>query len=248
MILELKNVVAGYGNRPILEDVNLTIKSGDFIGVVGPNGGGKTTLIKTVLGLVTPMAGTIKYGYDITPSDHSHRIGYLPQINNIDKTFPISAIDVVLTGLVSRANIRGVVTKRDRVRATELMEDMDISNIINSPIGELSGGQMQRVFLCRSLINDPKLLILDEPTTYIDNNFSTVLYDKLKELNRSITIILVSHDLGTITSHVKSIICVNRSVHYHDSNIVNEKILKSYNCPIQLISHGNIPHTVLKNH
>jgi zinc transport system ATP-binding protein len=125
---------------------------------------------------------------------------------------------------------------------------MGISHIRNKAIGELSGGQMQRTFLCRALMNQPELLVLDEPSTYVDNNFEGELYLKLKELNEQMAILLISHDVGTISFFVKTIACVNRSLHHHPSNIITEEQLASYNCPLQIITHGNIPHTVLKLH
>jgi zinc transport system ATP-binding protein len=134
-------------------------------------------------------------------------------------------------------------------RKTEnILSEMGISSIRDKAIGDLSGGQMQRVFLCRALLSNPKILILDEPDTFVDNRFEAELYRKLIQLNKEMAIILVSHDVGTISSHVKTIACVNGILHYHPSNIITQKQLDSYNCPIQIISHGDIPHTILKHH
>jgi zinc transport system ATP-binding protein len=135
-----------------------------------------------------------------------------------------------------------------RQKVEELLSEMGISNIRNKAIGELSGGQMQRVFLCRALLSDPKILILDEPDTFVDNRFEGELYEKLRFLNQEVAIILVSHDLGTISSYVKTIACVNGNLHYHQSNSITQDQLDGYNCPIQIITHGEIPHTVLKHH
>ena len=133
-------------------------------------------------------------------------------------------------------------------KVEKLLEETGISSIGHKSIGELSGGQMQRVFLCRALISDPKVLILDEPDTFVDNRFEGELYERLSHLNNSMAIILVSHDLGTISTYVKTIACVNNQLHYHPSNNITAEQLDSYNCPIQVISHGEIPHTVLKHH
>jgi zinc transport system ATP-binding protein len=139
-------------------------------------------------------------------------------------------------------------SRRDKELASQMMDKMGIANLKDKTIGELSGGQMQRVFLCRAIISSPKLLILDEPNTFVDNKFEGELYEHLRELNKTMAIILVSHDIGTITTYVKTIACVNREFHYHRSNVITQKQLSAYNCPIQLITHGDMPHTVLKKH
>lgn len=242
-LLELKDLSAGYDKNIVLENVSFEVHSGDFIGIIGPNGGGKTTLIKTILGLIKPASGEMNMFISKT------NIGYLPQVNQIDKRFPISVIDVVRSGKANSALFSSFhKNTAEKEKAEALLAEMGISHIRNKAIGELSGGQMQRVFLCRALMNQPELLILDEPSTYVDNNFEGELYLKLKELNEQMAILLISHDVGTISFFVKTIACVNRTVHHHPSNIISEEQLASYNCPLQIITHGNIPHTVLKQH
>jgi len=242
-LLEIKNLSAGYDNNIVLENISMEVFSGDFIGVIGPNGGGKTTLIKTILGLIKPVSGEMNLFISKT------NIGYLPQVNQIDKRFPITVIDVVRSGKANTALFSSFrKNTEEKEKAESLLAEMGIAYIRNKPIGELSGGQMQRVFLCRALMNKPELLVLDEPSTYVDNNFEGELYLKLKELNEQMAIILISHDVGTISFFVKTIACVNRSLHHHPSNIITEEQLTSYNCPLQIITHGNIPHTVLKLH
>ncbi len=173
-------------------------------------------------------------------------IGYLPQVKHIDRKFPITVFDVVLSGSIMENRRKEKAEAKARVEA--LLNEMGIANIRNKAIGELSGGQMQRVFLCRALLSNPKLLILDEPDTFVDNRFEGELYEKLRLLNEEIAIVLVSHDVGTISSYVKTIACVNNNLHYHPSNRITQEQLHGYNCPIQVISHGEIPHTVLKHH
>lgn len=246
-LVEIRNLSAGYGQNIVLKDVNLSIQQYDFVGVIGPNGGGKTTLLKALLGLIPPMSGEIVYDESMTEGN-THRIGYLPQINNIDRKFPVTVFDVVRSGLMSRNRLIGRYSREENERANSLMAEMGISGISKKAIGELSGGQIQRALLCRALVNNPKLLILDEPNTYVDNRFERELYEKLKVLNEKLAILLVSHDLGTISTYVKSYACVNGSLHYHSGNKVTPELLKSYECPIQIISHGEIPHTVLYNH
>jgi len=246
-LVEIRNLSAGYGQNIVLREVNLSIQPFDFVGVIGPNGGGKTTLLKALLGLLSPISGEINFSEAMTEGN-SHRIGYLPQINNIDRKFPVTVFDVVRSGLMSRKRLTGRYNSEDNDRANDLMSEMGISGIRMKAIGELSGGQIQRALLCRALVNSPKLLILDEPNTYVDNRFERELYEKLKVLNEKLAILLVSHDLGTISTYVKSYACVNGSLHYHSGNKVTPELLKSYECPIQIISHGEIPHTVLYNH
>lgn len=245
-IAELNSVNAGYNGDLVLRDVNFEVYSNDFIGIIGPNGGGKTTLVKVILGLIKPSKGKVNYYFDIHDSEHA--IGYLPQANIIDRKFPISVWDVVLSGFLNRERIIGRNSKQEKQIAEELMDKTGILALKKKPIGELSGGQMQRVFLCRSIVSSPKLLILDEPNTYVDNKFESELYELLLELNKSMAILIVSHDVGMISTYIKTIACVNNEVHYHRSNIISEEQLKSYNCPIQLITHGEIPHTVLGPH
>jgi len=242
-LLEIQNLTVSYGEEPVLEAISLSIKRGDFLGVIGPNGGGKTTLIKAILGLAKPDKGNITFHIPNT------RIGYLPQINQIDKRFPITVIDVVRSGKTDHKSFSMFRQNKPEVKFAEsLLNEMGVYHLRDKAIGELSGGQMQRVFLCRSLMSQPELLILDEPDTFVDNQFESELYDKLRELNERMSIILVSHDVGTISYYVKTIACVNRSLHYHPSNIISSEQLASYNCPLQIITHGEIPHTVLSIH
>jgi zinc transport system ATP-binding protein len=246
-LIDIRNITVGYDENIILADVSLTIHDSDFIGVIGPNGGGKTTLLKAILGLLTPIRGEVVF-HDCMTQGNQHRIGYLPQINNIDRKFPISVSEVVKSGLMSRKRIIKAYAKKDLEFASQLMEQMGIYGIRNKAIGELSGGQIQRALLCRALVNQPKLLVLDEPNTYVDNRFEKELYEKLKRLNENIAILLVSHDLGTISTYVKTIACVNHSLHYHPGNKITPELMEAYECPIQIITHGRIPHTVLKQH
>ncbi len=246
-LIDIRNITVGYDENIILSDVSLTILDSDFIGVIGPNGGGKTTLLKAILGLLTPIRGEVVFHSSMTEGNH-HRIGYLPQINNIDRKFPISVSEVVKSGLMSKKKIIKQYDKKELEFAGQLMEQMGIYHIRNKAIGELSGGQIQRALLCRALVNQPKLLVLDEPNTYVDNRFEKELYEKLRKLNENIAILLVSHDLGTISTYVKSIACVNHSLHYHPGNKITPELMEAYECPIQIITHGKIPHTVLHQH
>ncbi len=245
-LISLRNVGVSYDGRIALEGVNLDIEAGDFIGVIGPNGGGKTTLVKAILGLV-PHTGKIEISQELY-HNNQQLIGYLPQQSAFDRSFPISVLEVVVSGLQVQKRLFSRYTRADYDKAHELLRLAGVDNLAKKPIGEISGGQMQRALLCRAIISDPKLLILDEPTSFVDNKFENELYMLLHKLNDSMAIVMVSHDIGTITSVVKEIVCVNRHVHRHHSNTITEEQLQNYDCPIQIISHGAIPHTVLEHH
>jgi len=254
-ILELQHITAGYKDQIVLEDVNFTITETEFVGVIGANGSGKTTLLRLILGLNRPMKGTIRFFFDEKEEMGSSKdraiskfIGYLPQVAMFDRKFPITVFDVVLSGLTGKRGLFKHFSRSDRQKAEEMIVQMKIDHLKHKIIGELSGGQMQRVFLARALINSPKLLLLDEPNTFVDKGFEKSFFDILKELNKEIAIILVSHDIGMISSYVKTIACVNRSLYHHDSNKVSPAVLENYNCPIDLITHGELPHRVLKSH
>lgn len=245
-LIKIDHLTVSYGPVVALNDACMSINENDFIGVIGPNGGGKTTLLKSILGLVEPTSGKIQFSKELKGKG-SH-IGYLPQVNKFDNKFPISVVEVVMSGNMAHHNWFKMSTYSLKQKAHEVLNDLGIENLAMKAIGELSGGQMQKVFLGRALISDPKLLILDEPNTYVDSRFESELYDKLLELNKRMAILLVSHDVGTISAHVKSIACVSRELHYHPSNIISQEQLASYNCPIQMITHGEVPHTVLGTH
>lgn len=243
-LIKIENLTVGYDKIPALQKVNLEIFDNDFLGVIGPNGGGKTTLLKAILGLLKPFSGKIIFRSDM--AGKRKPIGYLPQVKHIDKKFPITVFDVVKSGEIMHMGGNAEIPIKEKV--TNLLKEMGIYDIRDKAIGQLSGGQMQRVFLCRALLSDPKLLILDEPDTFVDNRFEGELYEKLHLLNQKMAIILVSHDIGTISTYVKTIACINRDLHYHPSNKITQDQLDGYNCPIQIISHGEIPHTILKTH
>lgn len=225
-IVSIKNVTVKYDSYTALESANLEILEDDFIGIIGPNGGGKTTLIKSIIGAVS-------YSGEVTLSptlfkDGKRLIGYLPQQTTFDKQFPISVIEVVLSGLQSQKGFSTRYSQKDKEKALQLLDSMGIITIANKQIGEISGGQMQRVLLCRAIISEPKLLILDEPTNFVDKRFESELYDILKELNKKMAIVMVSHDVHNISSAVKSIVCVNRTIHKHNTNTLSSKDLDDY--------------------
>jgi len=242
-LIEIKNLSVRYDDYIALKNVNLSINEFDFLGVIGPNGGGKSTLVKAIMKIIKPSEGEILYHVPFS------KVGYLPQINQIDHKFPIKVIDVVRSGRADILTRNPFKKNKEEIRqAEELLEDMGIVDLKDKSIGGLSGGQLQRVFLCRSLIKNPSLLVLDEPDAFVDNRFESLLYEQLKKLNKKMAILLISHDIGTIAFYVKNIACVNVNVFYHQGNKISQEQLDDYDCPLKLISHGNIPHTVLKYH
>lgn len=249
-LIEIKNLAVGYDNKPnVLNDVSLTIYEDDFLGIIGPNGGGKTTLLKTILGLIKQQSGSITF-YDKGQKLPSLNIGYLPQINQIDKKFPISISEVILSGLTMRKQLFRRHSTEDKQKVKMVAERLGIGHLLSRAIGELSGGQLQRVLLGRAIIDNPKLIILDEPSTYVDKLFETNFYKLLGDINKDIAIMLVSHDVGTIISMVKNIACVNQGLHYHSgTNISQEWLVNAYDsCPIEILGHGSLPHRVLMEH
>jgi zinc transport system ATP-binding protein len=244
-LLEMKLLSAGYDGNTILQDVNFRVNENDFIGVIGPNGGGKTTLLKVILGLIKPLKGKLIFNNDLI---NENSIGYLPQISTGDVNFPVTVTDVILSGMMIRKKIISRMSPEDKGRAKTIIDDLGLTGLGNAPLNELSGGQLQRVFLGRAIIGNPKLLLLDEPGNFVDFTFENDFYEKLKQLNNRMAILMVSHDLGIISSHVKSYACVNKNLHYHPSSEITNEQLLAYGCPIQLITHGEVPHTVLKTH
>lgn len=249
-ILEIKNLSVGYNNNPnVLKNVNLDVFQDDFLGIIGPNGGGKTTLLKTLLGLIKPISGEVLFYKDNIRTTRLN-IGYLPQINQIDKKFPISVYDVILSGLTMDKKFFTSYTAQQKEQGIVIAQKMGLQDFLHKAIGELSGGQLQRTLLGRAIVDKPSLLILDEPNSYVDKRFETNFYKLLEEINKETAIILVSHDVGTVVSMVKNIACVNEGLHYHSgANITTDWLEQIYSsCPIEMVGHGEFPHRVLEKH
>lgn len=247
-LVEIEGLYAGYNGDTVLRDINLTVEPGDFIGLIGPNGGGKTTLLKVILGLMTPKRGTVRV-LGKPPQQGRQYIGYVPQFSVFDSDFPISVHDVVRMGRLGPNRLFSPYNKEDDAIVEERLAWVDISELKDRAISELSGGQRQRVYIARALASNPKLLLLDEPTISVDMEARTHIYDLLHEINQhGVTILLVSHDLNVISSYVKTIGCLNRTFHYHSEKQVTPEMLQAvYDCPVDLIAHG-VPHRVLAEH
>lgn len=247
-LITIQNLSAAYDGHRVLHDINLTVYEKDFLGIIGPNGGGKTTLIKCILGLLQPQSGSIQFSIN-GKSVNRIAMGYLPQYNLIDKKFPISVEEVILSGLSVEKSLIGRFTKAHHEKVRETVVRMGLDGLEKRAIGQLSGGQLQRTLLGRAIISDPQVVILDEPNTYIDKRFETALYKILDEINQQCAVIIVSHDIGTILQQVKSVACVNETIDYHpDTDITTEWMDKNFNCPIGLLGHGDLPHRVLGKH
>lgn len=245
--IEVKDVWFSYDGQAVLRDVNLRIDQGEFLAILGPNGSGKTTLLKLMLGILKPTRGTVRVlGQE--PSGVADRIGYVPQDTNINKDFPISVMDVALMGRLGHAGRSRRYSEDDRRLVRSALEKVDMWEFRKRPIGKLSGGQRQRVFIARALAADPEILFMDEPTASVDREFQSELYEFLKELNTSATVVVISHDLSVLSSYVKSVACLNQTLYFHDSaEITQEMIDMAYHCPVDLIAHG-LPHRVLRRH
>ena len=244
-LFEMISLSASYDANVVLHDVNFKVNENDFIGVIGPNGGGKTTLLRVILGLVKPVTGRMVFNNELL---NGNSIGYLPQMSTGDINYPVTVTDIILSGLMIRKGIISRMSASDKKKADNVIDELGLSGMSESTLNELSGGQMQRVFLARAIIGNPRLLLLDEPGNFVDTTFENDFYEKLKDLNKRMAILMVSHDVGTISSHIKSFACVNRSLHYHPSPEITNEDLLAYGCPIQLVTHGDVPHTVLKYH
>jgi zinc transport system ATP-binding protein len=240
-IINISKLNFSYNDNPVLENVNLEIVKGELASIVGPNGGGKTTLLKLILGLLKPVSGSLEI-FGMTPAKARRKIGYMPQHAQLDPQFPISVLDVVLMGQIDLCGkgLFGGFPRRAATLAKEALAEVGLAEHTQKSFSELSGGQRQRVLIARALCSEPELLLLDEPTSNIDPRSEENLYATLTKLNRKMTILLVSHDLGFVSQIVKSVICVNRQVIIHPTSKINGTIIKEiYGGDFNLIRHDH---------
>ncbi len=232
------NVTYSYGREPVLENVNLKIRFGDFASIVGPNGGGKTTMLKLILGLLKPDSGRV-YVLGKNPKKSRLRMGYMPQYAHLDIDFPVTVMDVVLMGRLG-LNSRFRYSKEDIKAAGSALCQVNISDMSNRMFSRLSGGQRQRVLIARALCSDPDILLLDEPTANIDPEIEETIFSLLVELNKKMTILVVTHDLGFVSQVVKSVICVNRRVLVHPTSEINGALVKDiYGADLRMVRHDH---------
>jgi len=245
--IEIEHLYAGYDQEIVLEDINLIVQPLDFIGIIGPNGGGKTTLLKTLLGIIPVSRGKIHIlGKSV--EEGRANIGYVPQWVDIDRDFPVNIWEVALMGRLGKRGMPKPYSQHDKQVVCNALEQVGLMDLRSRPIGELSGGQRQRVYIARALATEPKILLLDEPTASVDPQFKNSIFELLQELNKQLTIIMVSHDMSAISSYAKTVGCLNRRLFYHgEKQITPEMVGAVYECPVDLIAHG-VPHRVFEEH
>lgn len=246
--IELKGLSVRYGNHTVLKDVDLVVPKGEYLGIIGPNGGGKTTLLKAILGLIPISAGQVHL-FGREEGNSRNVVGYVPQFASMDKGFPITLYDVVLSGRLSPGLTPFFrYTKEDRALATDLIDKVGLGHLKKRQIAELSGGEFQKMLLARALAVQPEILLLDEPTANVDANARNHIYQLLEELNQTMTIVLVTHDLLALSSQVGKLACLNSTLVYHGEPELTESVMDHlYGCPVDLIAHG-VPHRVFSVH
>ncbi len=237
-VVTMENVTFSYNGEPVLEGVNLSVERGDFVSIVGPNGGGKTTLVKLVLGLLEPLRGKIRL-FGCPPASARHRVGYMPQHSQLDMMFPVNVTDVVSMGFLGKGGLFAFQRRVERdARVDDVLRKLDIADLRDRPFAGLSGGQRQRVLIARALATDPELLILDEPTSNVDPAHEGELFELLLWLNHRMTVVVVSHDIGFVSRYVRTVVCVNRRVVVHPtSEITGEIISEIYGSDVRMVRH-----------
>ncbi len=238
-IINLDNVSFSYTNIPVVRDINLAVSEGEFLGVIGPNAGGKSTLLKLMLGLLQPDKGNITV-FGKSPEKGRSRIGYVPQYPAFSRDFPINVRDAVLLGRLGETRWYGGYTREDKEIAMNSLKTVEIDNICNQTIDSLSGGQLQRVLIARALASRPDILILDEPTANIDVRAEEDIFALLKQYNDHMTIIVVSHDIGFISGYVDRVACLNQTLLCHTTSEISGKTIEElYGAPVKMIQHAH---------
>ncbi len=237
--IELKDVSFSYNGEIALKDVTFSVYDRDFIGIIGPNGSGKTTLVKLILGMIEPQKGTVNV-LGRKPSQVSSSIGYVPQNTSINENFPITVRDVTMMGRIGGRREGWRFTRKDAGITREVLRQVGMWENRDARIGDLSMGQRQRVFIARALATDPKIIILDEPTASLDPPGQMILFDVLKELNKKLTILIVSHNINVLTEYVNKIACVHRELYFHEApHVTSEMLRKTFGfslehiCPLE---------------
>lgn len=235
--IKLEHVSFSYDGPKILDDVSLEIQHGEFLGIVGPNGGGKSTLLKIILGLLDPGSGRITV-LDKLPRKGRSAIGYVSQYPNFDRNFPVTVMDAVLMGRIARTRAMFGYSAEDRQLALKALKETEIAGLKHRLLHTLSGGQLQRVLIARALVVNPEILILDEPTSNIDLRMEEDIFSLLKQLNERATIIVVSHDIGFISEYVNRVACLNQTLVCHETAALSGKTIEElYGGPVHMIQH-----------
>ncbi len=244
----VSDVTLTMNGHPVLDHVSIRVEEGDFYAIIGPNGGGKTTLLKIILGVLKPGSGEVRI-FGGPAEENRNLVGYVPQFRTFDFHYPITVGEMVISGRMG--HVHGIwkrYSDADRKRAEEIIGMTGLSGLENRQVRDLSGGEQQRAIIARALVGDPRILLLDEPTVYVDTPSATLFYEILDDLKKTMTIVLVSHDIGVISPHVTKIACLNHTMYAHDTNeITDDMLADAYHCPVDLIAHG-VPHRVLRRH
>ena len=245
-LIAARHVTFGYGREKVVEDVSLEIRPRDFLAIIGPNGGGKTTLVKILLGLLRPWSGEVVWNPPLRPG----RMGYVPQFSTFDKGFPLRVSDVVLMGRLGRRGLLRPYTRRDREDAERVLARLGLTHLAGEHVSEISGGQLQRVLIARAVVSDPEILFLDEPTASIDAESRGALVGLLEELNQRIPVVVITHDVTGLAPLVRRIACVNRRLVCHEGNELDAHALEeAYGGPVELVTHAHgVSHRVLPHH
>ena len=247
-VVKLEDVSVCYNGTLVLDGVSLSVEQDDFLGIIGPNGGGKTTLLKVILGLIAPSGGRVTV-LGQSPEKSRHYVGYVAQHSLFNPDFPISVWDVALMGRSGKAGLLKKCGEEDRAAAQKALETVGMLDHKDQQIGSLSGGEQQRVFIARALVVEPKLLLLDEPMASVDPAMQADFYEILGMLKKRMAIMLISHDIGAVSVYVDKIACLNGQLFYHGSKEIGPETLEAtYRCQVQVIAHGTVPHRVLREH
>ena len=246
-LVSVCHLTFGYGKEVVLDHVDLEIQRRDFLAIIGPNGGGKTTLLKVMLGLLRPWSGEVVY-HLADSRDPRGRLGYVPQFSTFDEDFPLRVRDMVLMGRLGHRGLLRSYSREDRAAADAALDRLGLRGVARAHVSEISGGQLQRVLIARALVSSPEILFLDEPTASIDAESRGTLSRLLEELNRTIPIVVVTHDVTSIATMVNRIACINRRLFYHGGPELSQEVMEEvYGCPVELVTHG-VPHRVLHSH
>ena len=236
-IIQIENVSFAYNGQQVLDRVNMTVSERDFVWVVGPNGGGKTTMVKLILGLLQPNSGTVRV-FGRPPQAARQRIGYMPQHAHLDSQFPVTVMDVALMGRLKGGILPRLFTSQDRRIAEEALEQVGLLDRRRLSLNELSGGLQRRLLIARALSSQPDLLILDEPTANLDKKIETDLFQLLRRLNERLTVLMISHDPTFVSDFVENVVCVNRHVAIHPTATMDRKLLHElYDLPMKMVRH-----------
>ena len=252
--LELRDITVRAGGHTLLDAVSFEVRPGSIVGLIGPNGAGKTTLVRVALGLLRPDRGEVRW-FGHPPREaraRGVRVGYVPQRGNWDPRFPLSVEETVLLGRRGLRALGSAVTREDRAAARRALEFMEIEGLARQRLSACSGGELQRALVARALAGEPRMLILDEPTSAVDAAAEDRFYGRLSELKRGgLTVLLVSHDVGMIASLADEVACLNQRLHFHGAPrevLDQHSLAAAYGCEVELVTHGHVPHRVLRHH